>query len=885
MKHILCCFLLYCCCFSHDVSAMCEPETSANFISATEVVAISDKDLSNVVLKFCDDTIQKFDDLSGLFGTFSGTGDNSGKKLVGIYIKSGCNQSDEGLGFGEFHVNLDDDVCGNHNCNNDDDDDDDDCCEDDDDDDSNACEPVCPQGYDECGVCGGEGSGECGCNSSVVKDRCDVCGGDNTSCQIEVCQVLDNDYDNAKVVVILESELDETKHFDVAECKPTVICIRSGWGPTVTVPWIAFYNKYLNEGSGLGECRFTVCVKSEDGRFAIAGFVLESEFAVLIEEGRATGDLSECDNVKVCINPNTTPPTTKLIPKFVLDWYLSNGFKEGECPIKVCRPGIENEADATVIEIDLSEKLETDRFVEDCEPMTICLDGQTLTLPKFVAIPIIVNDGANQGECNGECPTHNECVTECSESYDPLWVPQCVAFCVENCGIYCDKPKDCIFTDLEPETCANANGFLGQVNIATVVNTSQKPLRVQVQYRDLFGVVQGQIANTVETKWDVIVNDIGLLPDTYGTVCVQTDAEEAGKWIGGVTLYKGIDDNAWGGPYEFALYYPFENFKIGFQATALNTHDLGGSATANWIRITDGEIDNHPLGGSLFIYGGDGTLEQLHDVHIPDGGRFDFSAHDALGHNKLGTAIFAPHLVNGKSPNYYFSSARYTYNCVDNPNGFACNDFLTAFVTPNRTPIKGITYNQVSSVGELTYLELHNPVEKTTSIRLSVFSEDGIKVHNETIQLTPYQVRHLAIYNVLDGVGHAKLNSENYYIAGRSSYKLESSIVEFGYSTAFTRLTPNSKQMTEYNSFLNQSNTVEVTNTLERTSNGTIKVIDYLGNVVFDAFISAAPNTTTRYKLNIPVDSYGVIIVDAPGVFIRNYVVNDNQYTLPFIGK
>jgi hypothetical protein len=70
--------------------------------TTSSVYVTSTKDLSNVVLKFEDGTRQKFDGLSGYSGTFSGTGDNAGKTIVGVWIKSGCYKSGEGPGYGEY---------------------------------------------------------------------------------------------------------------------------------------------------------------------------------------------------------------------------------------------------------------------------------------------------------------------------------------------------------------------------------------------------------------------------------------------------------------------------------------------------------------------------------------------------------------------------------------------------------------------------------------------------------------------------------------------------------------------------------------------------------------------------------------------------------------
>ncbi len=65
----------------------------------------STKDLSNVVLEYSDGMHQKFDGLSGLTGTFAGTGSHEGKTIVGTWIKSGNNNSGDGPGYGEYFEN------------------------------------------------------------------------------------------------------------------------------------------------------------------------------------------------------------------------------------------------------------------------------------------------------------------------------------------------------------------------------------------------------------------------------------------------------------------------------------------------------------------------------------------------------------------------------------------------------------------------------------------------------------------------------------------------------------------------------------------------------------------------------------------------------------
>ncbi len=74
----------------------------------TSVYVTSTKDLSNVVLQFSDGTHQKFEPLNGYSGTFTGTGQHAGKTVTGVWIKSGCYQSNDGPGYGEYIANPND---------------------------------------------------------------------------------------------------------------------------------------------------------------------------------------------------------------------------------------------------------------------------------------------------------------------------------------------------------------------------------------------------------------------------------------------------------------------------------------------------------------------------------------------------------------------------------------------------------------------------------------------------------------------------------------------------------------------------------------------------------------------------------------------------------
>ena len=80
----------------------CTPEDITVEFNTTSVNVVSEMDLSNVVLEFADGKRQKHDDLNqGKSGTFAGTGENNGKTITRCWVKSGCNGSGDGPGYGE----------------------------------------------------------------------------------------------------------------------------------------------------------------------------------------------------------------------------------------------------------------------------------------------------------------------------------------------------------------------------------------------------------------------------------------------------------------------------------------------------------------------------------------------------------------------------------------------------------------------------------------------------------------------------------------------------------------------------------------------------------------------------------------------------------------
>lgn len=79
-----------------------KPQIYVTFHESRKSVFVqSSKDLSNVVLEFCDGVTYKFDGLTAKTGTFQGIGGNANKKIMTVWVKSGSNASGDGPGYGE----------------------------------------------------------------------------------------------------------------------------------------------------------------------------------------------------------------------------------------------------------------------------------------------------------------------------------------------------------------------------------------------------------------------------------------------------------------------------------------------------------------------------------------------------------------------------------------------------------------------------------------------------------------------------------------------------------------------------------------------------------------------------------------------------------------
>ena len=469
----------------------------------------------------------------------------------------------------------------------------------------------------------------------------------------------------------------------------------------------------------------------------------------------------------------------------------------------------------------------------------------------------------------------------------------------------CEDGKECINEKLEPTACASANGFLEQINVATVISRSVTPLDITVEYRDLFGEVKGTAGTTLQPnqKMDFIVNELGLELDTYGTICVAAKTDELGAWMGGVTLYKADTrdgDLPFGTRFDFVLHYPFTNPRTGTFTQPLNTFHLGvqkEATIANWIRLTDAEQgDGERLRGELVYYDANGEVITVDIVDLPDGGRFDYAGHERIGGDNnidaVGMVRFIPaEKSDGSAQKYYLSLGRYFYDCV----GAGCTNFYTAFVVPYRPASTVAMQGGVSTVnGELSIVELNNITEDMALVELTSYNGTGTEEAGAMSEVPARATRHQVINKngdtgFLNGesVGSATVRAVSGAVSAVTFfYKLdESGRLRYAYAAPLVG-TGDIVQLSEFNTFIGNKNVAELHNTAETEINVQLVARNVANEVVLVEDITLEPHATERIALALPENTFGTLIIqsDIEGLVFRNYVSRE-EYTLSFRGQ
>ncbi len=490
--------------------------------------------------------------------------------------------------------------------------------------------------------------------------------------------------------------------------------------------------------------------------------------------------------------------------------------------------------------------------------------------------------------CSGACVSSN---TNLDEDGDG----------VTNCTESVDKTDACdsgsFVQKLLPVSCAGANAFLSQVDIATVVNKLNTPLGFRVEYRDSNGSLRGDVSFSLPPllKRDLIINDMGLVTDTYGTVCVMADTTLSGAWSGGLTLYKprfpdGIrPPGGFGEEFDFALYYPFENPQRGTAALTLNTNSIGTDGrglVANWVRLTDGVAGNGVgLSGHVRYYDSAGKLAADDAISLPDGGRFDFPAHERIGVNQIGLAEFVP---DNSQSEFYFEASRYFYEGV----GATSRNFYTAYTIPRR-PLTGaaVTARTPLRQNEISIIELINGSSNAASATVRLFGAGGVDAGNESEFIASKGSYHRILLDISGSstVETAEVSGPPEAIGATTlSYVFDKNGgLLYGYAQPFAE-SAGVIQFTEFNSFIKHRNTLELSNSLDKQLQLDVKILGFDNSLLAQFGQTLLPRANASIVLPVPADSYGTVVVNSGadvGVIPLTRVERPDQYVLSFTGR
>jgi len=418
--------------------------------------------------------------------------------------------------------------------------------------------------------------------------------------------------------------------------------------------------------------------------------------------------------------------------------------------------------------------------------------------------------------------------------------------------------------------CSFPNSFLGQVNIASLVNNGSRALTGNLAFYDSFGIARGETELTLQPsqKSDVSVFDLGLGSDEIGTICFSSDSD---NWTGNLTLYAPGSDQS--GEFDFAINYPFVAPESLSSTVPVNTfHLVSGEGVAfNWLRVIDGHPgDGEGLSGTVNYYDEVGALIAQEQVELVDGGRVDLAAHLVYGAERVGHAEF---VASTRSP-FYFEATRYYPKQV--------GGYYSAMPVQRRAPAvepMNASFSQAS--GELNIVEIFNAAKNDTNALVVVRGPEGHIVSSETIVLKPKGSFHFIIEGFEASSGSVTVVGDLPIASRLLSYVFDSSSLVCG-SSARAMVRDSARGLIgQFNSFLGQQNTLSLTNRSGELASISYKLVDFTGMTVLEGEVVLEAFGSTLVNLSLPSDSYGSIIIEADQLISAESIVDSlNSYQL-----
>jgi len=314
-----------------------------------------------------------------------------------------------------------------------------------------------------------------------------------------------------------------------------------------------------------------------------------------------------------------------------------------------------------------------------------------------------------------------------------------------DAGIFGAICGECDRTVLESPVRLSWNGFLQQVNIATVYNTCSVPEQFTISLFDQMGQVQDSVTATLNSRqqMDVILNDMnGFAVDTYGYVEVSFPSTDC---INGHVSYYKPDASGDLANSEFTTVLPFVNATTGNSYALFNTVNPStdpldaGLWVANWIQITN----LNPLSAESFtknIYDASGALIESETVSVAPFGRVDLQA----GHSNPGAGTFGMVEVVPANASSEYSAQLFKYGYTG-MNSVAMTTFDFANGAHAKAPEPGCQSVQISSGGNAdNWLEIANASSSPLVVDVFINTNGVINASpTQTLTLSSYAQQHI----------------------------------------------------------------------------------------------------------------------------------------------
>ncbi|MFN8392486.1 MAG: CHRD domain-containing protein [Bdellovibrionota bacterium] len=411
------------------------------------------------------------------------------------------------------------------------------------------------------------------------------------------------------------------------------------------------------------------------------------------------------------------------------------------------------------------------------------------------------------------------------------------------------------------------NGFLRMINILEIINKGNVDMPVTVSLYDIAGnrVHQRPVVIRANGQFDVIVNDLpGFQADSYGIVSLEFDASFQSALDGRMTNYRPAPGGA---AYEFVFAVPFMAPLANDSAVSFNTFQPSRNPAeaalpvAQWLSLVN--LDSNATHTyTVSRYDQAGTLLRQDVYAIPPNGRTDIEG----GHVLPGPSTVGLHLVHPDDPTAPYLAQLYRYS----PGLSGTYNF--AFPLLAKGGSGEIQYAPISTLnnGE-NWLELANVLAVPVSVTLEYYNQPGTLLRRDTVNLPPHAQQHFFAGALLkpgeSGSVHIIPNSSS-SIVGQSMYYFRNA---FGTVTGMygsgIRESAGSSFFGSYNLFLQMSNSLRISNTLDTANPVTVTIFSDIG-VPNTRVIELAPHQTVDLRVEDPqygtkLDSYGQIAISS----------------------